>query len=60
MSYSSDVLIVGAGSGGLSLALRLAGQGYRIRILQRQEPPSWLLRPEIVQPAGLQALGVGV
>ena len=56
MSYSSDVLIVGAGIGGLSLALRLAAKGYRIRILQQREPPLPVYRPEIVQPAALQAL----
>lgn len=55
MSYSSDVLIVGAGVGGLSLALRLAAKGYRIRILQQHEPQLPVYRPEVVQPAGLQA-----
>lgn len=52
--YSSDVLIIGAGVGGLSLALRLASKGYRVRILQQQEP-SPAFRPEVVQPAALQA-----
>lgn len=55
MSYSCDVLIIGAGVGGLSLALRLAAKGYRVRILQQREPPLPVYRPEIVQPAALQA-----
>lgn len=56
MAYSSDVLIVGAGVGGLSLGLRLARQGYRVRILQQREPALPTHRPEMVQPAALQAL----
>ncbi len=55
MAYSSDVLIVGAGVGGLSLGLRLARQGYRVRILQQREPALPTHRPEMVQPAALQA-----
>jgi 2-polyprenyl-6-methoxyphenol hydroxylase-like FAD-dependent oxidoreductase len=54
VSYSSDVLIVGAGIGGLSLALRLAAKGYRVRIIQQREPAR-VYRPEIIQPAGLLA-----
>jgi 2-polyprenyl-6-methoxyphenol hydroxylase-like FAD-dependent oxidoreductase len=55
MAYSSDVLIVGAGVGGLSLGLRLARQGYRVNILQGDDPPP-VHRPEMIQPAGLQAM----
>jgi 2-polyprenyl-6-methoxyphenol hydroxylase-like FAD-dependent oxidoreductase len=55
MAYSSDVLIVGAGVSGLSLALRLASKGYRVSILQGDEPPP-VQRPEMIQPAGLQAM----
>ncbi len=54
MRYSSDILIVGAGVGGLNLALRLASKGYRVRMLQQREPLS-VRRPEMIQPAGLQA-----
>lgn len=54
MRYASDILIVGAGVGGLSLGLRLASKGYRVRILQQREPPP-AHRPEMVQPHGLQA-----
>jgi 2-polyprenyl-6-methoxyphenol hydroxylase-like FAD-dependent oxidoreductase len=55
MAYSSDVLIVGAGVGGLGLGLRLARQGYRVNILQGDDPPP-VHRPEMIQPAGLQAM----
>jgi phytoene desaturase len=34
-----EVLIVGAGLGGLSAAVRLAAQGYRVRVLERQATP---------------------
>ncbi|MEW6544860.1 MAG: NAD(P)/FAD-dependent oxidoreductase [Nitrospirota bacterium] len=54
MAYSSDVLIVGAGAGGLSLGLRLGSKGHRVRILQEQGPGLLAHRPELVQPAGLQ------
>lgn len=54
VAYTSDVLIVGAGVGGLTLGLRLAAQGYRVRILQQREPGR-ALRPEIMQPAALHA-----
>ncbi len=54
MSYSSDVLVVGAGIGGLSLALRMAAKGYGVRIIQQREPAR-VYRPEIIQPAGLLA-----
>jgi 2-polyprenyl-6-methoxyphenol hydroxylase-like FAD-dependent oxidoreductase len=55
MSDSSDVLIVGAGVAGLSLALRLGAKGYRVSILQGDEPPP-VHRPEMIQPAGLQSM----
>ncbi len=52
--HASDILIVGAGVGGLSLGLRLASKGFRVRILQQRDPPP-AKRPEMVQPHGLQA-----
>ncbi|MBI5410879.1 MAG: FAD-dependent monooxygenase [Nitrospirae bacterium] len=55
MAYSSDVLIVGAGIGGLSLGLRLAAKGCRVRVLQPYDSTPPVRRPEMVQPAGLQA-----
>jgi 2-polyprenyl-6-methoxyphenol hydroxylase-like FAD-dependent oxidoreductase len=54
VSYCSDVLIIGAGVGGLSLALRLAARGCRVRIIQQHESAR-VYRPEMIQPAGLQA-----
>jgi 2-polyprenyl-6-methoxyphenol hydroxylase-like FAD-dependent oxidoreductase len=56
VAYTSDVLIVGAGVGGLSLAIRLARKGWQVRILQEQVSVPPRRRPEIIQPAGLQAL----
>ena len=32
-----QVLVVGAGIGGLAVAIRLAARGYRVRVLERQE-----------------------
>jgi 2-polyprenyl-6-methoxyphenol hydroxylase-like FAD-dependent oxidoreductase len=55
VAYKSDVVIAGAGVGGLSLALRLAKSGYRVRVLQEQVAAGPMCRPEIIQPAGLQA-----
>jgi phytoene desaturase len=36
---SKSVLIVGAGLGGISLALRLAKKGYRVRIIEKNNQP---------------------
>ncbi len=36
---SKNVLIVGAGMGGLALALRLAKKGYQVRILEKNNQP---------------------
>jgi phytoene desaturase len=37
MSDSKQIIVVGAGIGGLSAAIRLAGQGHRVRVLERQD-----------------------
>jgi phytoene desaturase len=34
-----EVLVVGAGLGGLAAAVRLAAQGYRVRVLERHATP---------------------
>lgn len=51
-----DLIIVGAGAGGLVLALTLARKGFRIAVLDRQVEPVALPRGEILQPNGIQIL----
>src|SRR5258706_12161237 len=36
--YSWDVVVVGAGIGGMALAIRLGRQGYRVALVERQTP----------------------
>jgi len=36
VSITKSIIIIGAGIGGLSAAIRLAAQGYRVQILERQ------------------------
>jgi len=52
----SDLLIIGGGAGGMILALVLAQQGFRVSILDRQDPPIPAPRGEILQPNGLKIL----
>jgi len=52
----SDLIIVGGGTGGIVLALVLARKGFRISILDRQNPPIPAPRGEILQPNGLKIL----
>ncbi len=57
----NDVLIVGAGVGGLTLGLLLGERGYRVTILDQRRTIEPLYKPELLQPAGLQILdAVGV
>jgi monooxygenase len=53
---SADVVIVGAGIGGLSLGLFLAQKGYRIIILERGEELTPIQKPEVLQPGALEIL----
>ena len=56
-----DVVIVGAGVGGLTLGLLLGEQGFRVTILDQRKAIEPLSKPELLQPAGLEildALGV--
>lgn len=41
-----DVVILGAGSAGLSLALSLLDQGYRVQVLDRRPAKPWSAPPE--------------
>lgn len=52
-----DVVIVGAGIGGAVLALDLGRRGWRVALVEREETPPRLVRPEILWGATLQALG---
>lgn len=51
-----DVLIVGAGIGGLTLGLLLGVRGRRVTIVDQREEIRSLQKPELLQPAGLQVL----
>lgn len=56
MKERVDVLIVGAGVGGLVLALALGRKGFRVCLLDHKKGPSFPLRGEILQPNGLKVL----
>ena len=56
MKERVDVLIVGAGVGGLVLALALGRKGFRVCLLEHQQEPAKPLRGEILQPNGLKVL----
>ena len=56
MRQSFDVIIVGAGMGGLILAEALSRKGYRTAILERQPQFMPVPRGEILQPNGLRIL----
>lgn len=53
-----DVLIVGAGVGGLTLGLLLGEAGFRVTILDQRKAIEPLNKPELLQPAGLEILDV--
>lgn len=58
MKRQDDIIIVGAGIAGLTLGLLLtrSGAGYRITILDRRRGIHPVLKPEILQPRGLEIL----
>jgi len=57
MTDDTDVIIAGAGIGGLAVALLLARKGLRVIVLERQDPTSRPpTRGEIIQPNGLARL----
>jgi monooxygenase len=55
-STDRDLLIVGAGVGGLVLALALGRKGFRVTVIDRQTGPISFPRGEIIQPNGLKVL----
>lgn len=52
----ADVVIAGAGIGGLSLGLFLAEKGYRIIILERGDEIAPVQKPEVLRPEALEIL----
>ena len=54
--FECDVLIVGAGVAGLTLALLLGEKGHRVTIFEQRKAIEPLNKPELLQPAGLQVL----
>ena len=55
-SKERDLLIAGAGVGGLVLALALGRKGFRVTVVDRQPGPLSFPRGEIIQPNGLKVL----
>jgi 2-polyprenyl-6-methoxyphenol hydroxylase-like FAD-dependent oxidoreductase len=51
-----DVVIVGGGHGGWTLALLLGRQGFKVALLDRQPAPIAQHRGEIIQPNGIKVL----
>ncbi len=57
MKLSCDIVIVGAGAGGLLLALALEGKGYSIVIVEQHPGPmKSSRRGELLQPCGIKIL----
>ena len=42
---NNSVLIIGAGIGGLAVGIRLAAEGFRVRIIEKNAEPGGWLRP---------------
>ena len=51
-----DVVIVGAGIGGAVLALDLGRRGWRVALVERENAPPRIARPEVLWGATLRAL----
>ncbi len=51
-----DVVIVGGGHGGWTLALLLGRQGFKVALLDRQPAPVAQHRGEIIQPNGIKVI----
>jgi len=57
MKFSCDIVIVGAGAGGLLLALALEGNGHSVIIIDQQAGPmKSSRRGELLQPCGIKIL----
>ena len=42
---NNSVLIIGAGIGGLAVGIRLAAEGFRVRIIEKNQLPGGWLQP---------------
>ena len=56
---SKHVLIVGAGPGGLSAAINLAGQGFRVTVVEKEAIPGGRMRGLTLGERGEYALDSG-
>ncbi|GHJ09243.1 hypothetical protein TPA0907_36100 [Micromonospora humidisoli] len=58
---NADVVVVGAGAGGLAAARALGARGLRVLVLDRQRTPASIAKGEILQPETVRILdGWGV
>ena len=61
MTTGYDIITVGGGLGGTSLAIAMAGRGYRVLVIEREEQFKDRVRGEIMFPWGVaeaQSLGI--
>ncbi|MEX0714556.1 MAG: NAD(P)/FAD-dependent oxidoreductase [Pirellulales bacterium] len=56
MQAATDLIVVGAGIGGAVLALALGRRGWKVKLLEREQEPPRIARPEILWSATLAAL----
>lgn len=56
LQAATDLIVVGAGIGGAVLALALGRRGWKVKLLEREQEPPRIARPEILWSATLAAL----
>ncbi|MFY1585847.1 FAD-dependent oxidoreductase [Micromonospora sp. WMMD734] len=56
MNADADVVVVGAGAGGLAAARALGARGLRVLVLDRQRTPASIAKGEILQPETVRIL----
>lgn len=55
--FDFDVIVIGAGVAGCSVAYGLAQTGAQVLVLEKHHPMPESIKGELLQPGGLQALG---